>query len=51
MSRSKGNALPAPQGASVQNAVPPGTGAADATGRVKRRRGKSSPGPGAGQVP
>ena len=49
----KGNALPAPKGASVQNAVPPGTGAADAAGRVKqrRRRGKSAPGPAAGRVP
>jgi hypothetical protein len=49
----KGNALPAPKGASAQNAVPPGTKAADADARVKRQRhrGKSAPGPEAGQVP
>ena len=49
----KGNALPTPKGASAQNAVPPGTKAADADARVKRRRrrGSSAPGPEAGQVP
>ena len=49
----KGNALPAPKGASARNAVPPGTKAADADASAgrRRRKGRSAPGPEAGQVP
>ena len=51
--QSKGNALPAPKGASARNAVPPGTKAADADASAgrRRRKGRSAPGPEAGQVP
>ena len=49
----KGNALPAPKGASAQIAVPPGTRVAEAGAHVKRqqRRGQPALGPAAGQVP
>ena len=49
----KGNALPTPKGASAQNAVPPGTKAADADASAgrRRRKGRSAPGPEAGQAP